>query len=102
MDVHKLFTNRPPSSSTTTTTTTRPSEDLLPRHKASLQEWGELLHIAHLLFKDRQFGQLSQGQQKLGIIARALIGAPPLIIMDEACQVGGWMVVVVVVVVVVV
>ena len=30
--------------------------------------------------------ELSQGQQKLAVIANALIGAPPLLIFDEACQ----------------
>jgi ABC-type molybdenum transport system ATPase subunit/photorepair protein PhrA len=51
-----------------------------------LVEWAELLRLGHLL--DKPFAELSQGQQKLAIIARALLGAPPLIIMDECCQVS--------------
>lgn len=55
------------------------------RQQEALREWGELLQLSSLY--DRPFGELSQGQQKLAIIARALVGAPQLLIMDEACQV---------------
>lgn len=57
------------------------------RQDEALRQWGELLRLSEATFA-RPFGELSQGQQKLAIIARALIGAPELVIMDEACQVG--------------
>jgi molybdate transport system ATP-binding protein len=57
-----------------------PPPHLLPL----LEEWGQILGLSSLYSKP--FGELSQGQQKLAVIARALIGAPPLLIFDEACQ----------------
>lgn len=57
------------------------------RQDEALRQWGELLRLSEATLA-RPFGELSQGQQKLAIIARALIGAPELVIMDEACQVG--------------
>lgn len=58
----------------------KPPARLLPL----LKEWGDILGISSLY--STPFGRLSQGQQKLVVIARALIGAPPLLIFDEACQ----------------
>ena len=50
-----------------------------------LAEWGNILGLSETLLAT-PFGHLSQGQQKLAVIARALVGAPPLLIFDEAGQ----------------
>ncbi len=44
-------------------------------------EWMEVLHIAHLA--DRSFVKLSFGEQRLVLLARALVKNPPLLILDE-------------------
>lgn len=47
-------------------------------------EWMELLHISHL--KDKLLFQLSNSQQRLILLARALVKNPPMLILDEPCQ----------------
>ena len=44
----------------------------------------ELLEITN--FADLDFTRLSYGQQRLILIARAMIKSPPLLILDEPCQ----------------
>jgi len=49
-----------------------------------VHEVAELLHVHPLIEKD--FSQLSKGQQRLVLLARALVKNPPLLILDEPCQ----------------
>ena len=58
---------------------------LPPRLAPMLEEWTAILGLGPACLQ-RPFGTLSQGQQKLALILRALVGAPPLVIMDEVCQ----------------
>jgi len=49
-----------------------------------VHEVAELLHVHELVEKD--FSQLSKGQQRLVLLARALVKNPPILILDEPCQ----------------
>ena len=49
-----------------------------------VHEVADLLHVHSLIEKD--FSQLSKGQQRLVLLARALVKNPPLLILDEPCQ----------------
>lgn len=49
-----------------------------------VHEVAELLHVHDLLEKD--FSQLSKGQQRMVLLSRALVKNPPLLILDEPCQ----------------
>lgn len=46
--------------------------------------WMETLGLAG--FKKRLFKQLSNGEQRLVLLARALVKNPPMLILDEPCQ----------------
>lgn len=49
-----------------------------------VKQWMLLLHINE--FERRLFKQLSNGEQRLILLARALVKNPPLLILDEPCQ----------------
>lgn len=48
------------------------------------EEWMKALHLNR--FKDRMFYSLSDGEQRLMLLARALVKNPPMLILDEPCQ----------------
>jgi molybdate transport system ATP-binding protein len=55
-----------------------------PTNKQIANEWLEFLGLDK--FKDAHFHNLSFGQQRMLLIARALIKRPYLLILDEPCQ----------------
>lgn len=52
-----------------------------PEELAEARQWLSLLDITHLA--DRQFAELSSGEQRLVLLARTLIKQPELLILDE-------------------
>ena len=52
--------------------------------KKTALNWMKFLEINELAEQD--FTQLSYGQQRLILIARAMVKSPPLLILDEPCQ----------------
>mgnify|MGYP003327408728 CR=1 FL=1 len=54
------------------------------KQKKTALNWMEFLEIAKVAEDD--FTRLSYGQQRLVLIARAMVKSPPLLILDEPCQ----------------
>lgn len=52
--------------------------------KAIVNQWMDILNIGQ--FEKVLFTQLSNGEQRLVLLARALVKNPPLLILDEPCQ----------------
>lgn len=52
--------------------------------KRRIELWLEVFGISHL--SDRMFQQISHGEQRMVLLARALVKNPPLLILDEPCQ----------------
>jgi molybdate transport system ATP-binding protein len=55
-----------------------------PEHLIAAKAWLELVGLT--ASQKRPFRSLSYGQQRLLLIARALVKQPPLLILDEPCQ----------------
>ncbi|MDA9830613.1 ATP-binding cassette domain-containing protein [Akkermansiaceae bacterium] len=59
-------------------------QDVAPGHWKVARMWLELVGMAP--WADRPFRSLSYGQQRLLLVARALVKRPPLLVLDEPCQ----------------
>lgn len=55
-----------------------------PRQRVLARRWLRKLRLLPLA--DRPFGRLSTGEQRLLLLARALVKSPRLLILDEPCQ----------------
>jgi molybdate transport system ATP-binding protein len=59
-------------------------KQLSASQKEIVEQWVSLLQIDHLA--NKFFTQLSNGEQRLVLLARALVKNPPMLILDEPCQ----------------
>lgn len=59
-------------------------QDVSSEHWRMAGEWLELVGMTP--WADRPFRSLSYGQQRLLLVARALVKRPPLLVLDEPCQ----------------
>lgn len=59
-------------------------KQLSEKQKTIVTKWMSLLHLEN--FEKRLFRQLSNGEQRLILLARALVKNPPMLILDEPCQ----------------
>ncbi len=55
-----------------------------PEQAAIVSDWMEALNLTSLA--ERPLSVLSTGQQRLALLARALVKNPPLLVLDEPCQ----------------
>ncbi|MEN8867146.1 MAG: ATP-binding cassette domain-containing protein, partial [Akkermansiaceae bacterium] len=59
-------------------------QDVSPEHWKTAGMWLDLVGMSR--WADRPFRSLSYGQQRLLLVARALVKRPPLLVLDEPCQ----------------
>jgi molybdate transport system ATP-binding protein len=57
---------------------------LTDQQVGQVHQMASLMGVAHVL--ERPLQKLSKGEQRLALLARALIKNPPLLILDEPCQ----------------
>jgi molybdate transport system ATP-binding protein len=57
---------------------------IIEEQKSRIVRWLAVFGISHL--SQRMFQQISTGEQRMVLLARALVKNPPLLILDEPCQ----------------
>jgi molybdate transport system ATP-binding protein len=60
------------------------SQQITERQKQQVEYWMELLTILHL--REQSFYKTALGEQRLILLARALVKNSPVLILDEPCQ----------------